>query len=86
MFQFTPARGGRPCRKRGRCPYNCFNSRPRVAGDMVAGTTSRLRTSFQFTPARGGRRATQPCGERRSKFQFTPARGGRPNELSPRRE
>ena len=36
VFQFTPARGGRPdAARHGNAEPRCFNSRPRVAGDWV---------------------------------------------------
>ena len=58
VFQFTPARGGRPCNMaRRRKRRQGFNSRPRVAGDQLNRTNDFDAVMFQFTPARGGRRA-----------------------------
>ena len=42
-------------RARGIFCTKCFNSRPRVAGDLNVGRIVAHRIVFQFTPARGGR-------------------------------
>ena len=56
-FQSTPARGGRPGRRRAGNPLiPCFNPRPHAAGDDGMGRSWCSRRVFQSTPARGGRR------------------------------
>ena len=54
-FQFTPARGGRPLPTYNPTRVHGFNSRPRVAGDIVNNKPTGDKQTFQFTPARGGR-------------------------------
>ncbi len=63
VFQFTPARGGRPFAETMRSPLSGFNSRPRVAGDRIS-SDDVLAVLFQFTPARGGRQCPRPIGRR----------------------
>ncbi len=76
QFQFAPARGGRRGANVASLISACFNSRPRVAGDLRA-RLPRGVARFQFTPARGGRQNPQSRTMSKNEFQFPPARGGR---------
>ena len=77
MFQFTPPRGGR------RLPsvmlvllMLCFNSRPRVGGDLREAFQVQLFKVSIHAPAWG---ATDRLNQdiEKYEFQFTPPRGGR---------
>ena len=77
LFQFTPARGGRPNISECFIPLTSFNSRPRVAGDPVgvlclcaAQRVSIHARAWRATVAASASFAVLV-------FQFTPARGGR---------
>ena len=71
-FQSTPARGGRPCRRKPHYPSSSrFNPRPREAGDKSPARLTRMRSRFQSTPARGGRPG-RPGGDRRPRRRFNP--------------
>ena len=53
-FQFTPARGGRPWQPLQSPFRQCFNSRPRVAGDRRRAPSSDLRRCFNSRPRVAG--------------------------------
>ncbi len=56
----------------------CFNPRPRMAGDINGLHVHSGITVFQSTPAYGGRRAGMTGRGKSLLFQSTPAYGGRP--------
>ena len=59
----------------------CFNSRPRMEGDLENSPVSTTFLSFQFTPSHGGRRTTAQGEKYKLMFQFTPSHGGRLSAL-----
>ena len=80
MFQFTPARGGRPRRFCGMLA-RIVSIHARTWRATVKAELTQVRGVFQFTPARGGRHIDVIEDAQRFLFQFTPARGGRPREI-----
>ena len=66
LFQFTPARGGRRCASGATTRSRGFNSRPRVAGDILTASRTRARRvsiharAWRATP--GPWRRDRRCG------------------------